>query len=39
MDQRKVEAVFKWERPTNIVKLVVFLDWQGIIRGLLKGSP
>jgi hypothetical protein len=32
-----VEAILRWERPTTVTEIIVFLDWQGIIEGLSKG--
>ena len=39
VDPRKVEAMLKWERPTNVTKIQSFWVLLGIIGGLLRGSP
>jgi hypothetical protein len=39
VDPRKVEAMLKWERPTNVTEIQSFWVLLGIIGGLLRGSP
>jgi hypothetical protein len=39
VDPRKVEAMLKWERPTNMTEIQSFWVLLGIIGGLLRGSP
>ena len=39
VDPRKVEAVLKWERPTNMTEIWSSWVLLGIIGGLLRGSP
>ena len=37
MDLRKVEAVMKWERPTNATEIRSFLGLAGYYRRFIKG--
>jgi hypothetical protein len=37
VDLKKVEAMLKWERPVNVIKIHSFLELAGYYRRLLKG--
>jgi hypothetical protein len=37
VDQRKVDAVLKWERPTNMTKIQSFLGLAGYYRRFIEG--
>jgi len=39
VDPRKVEAMLKWERLTNVTEIQSSWVLLGIIGGLLRGSP
>jgi hypothetical protein len=39
VDPRKVKAMLKWERPTNMTEIQSSWVLLGIIGGLLRGSP
>jgi hypothetical protein len=36
VDPRKVEAVLKWERPTNVTEIHSFLDLAGYYRRFIE---
>jgi len=37
VDPRKVEAVLKWERPTNVIEIRSFLGLAGYYQRFIKG--